>query len=48
MAAQKNPSSKDVRLSMFTKRTDGVCVFQLELMNCTKKNTSGLRSRKTN
>ncbi len=25
-----------------------VCVFQLELMNCTKKNTSKLRSRKTN
>ncbi len=48
MAAQKDASSKDVCFSLFTKRTDGMCAFQLELMTCTQKDTSGLRSRKTN
>ncbi len=37
MAAQKNTLSKAVCFSMFTKGTDDGCVFQLELMNSTKK-----------
>ncbi len=49
MAAQKNASSKDVRLSMFTKRTDRVCVcVPIRANELYKKNTSELRSRKTN